>query len=109
MTSMAESASAVDDYVNLQKAQRWRSMPAQRVELVRKSYAQQLARSASQTIDDRRKRAELKAEIYGHLLPLLELHANEQATSRRYYQKIITALAASLALTLTVSAITLVF
>lgn len=106
---MAESASAIDDYVNLQKSQRWRSMPEQRVELVRKSYAQQLARSASQAIEDRRKRAELKAEIYGHLLPLLELHGQEQASSRRYYQKIIAVLAASLALTLSVSAIVLVF
>ena len=105
---MAESASAVEDYVNQQRAQRWRSIPEPRAELVRKSYAQQLARSASQAINDRRKRAELKAEIYGHLLPLLELHGREQATSRRYYQKIIAVLAASLALTLSVSAIALI-
>jgi len=106
---MAEPANAVEDYVKLQKAQRWRSMPEQRAELVRKSYAQQLARSASQAIDDRRKRAELKAEIYGHLLPLLELHGKEQATSRGYYQKIIAVLSISLALALSVSAIALLF
>jgi hypothetical protein len=106
---MAEPAGAVEDYVNLQRAQRWRSMPQQRVELVRKSYAQQLARSASQTIGDRHKRAELKAEIYGHLLPLLELHAKEQASSRRYYQKIVGVLGVSLALTLSAGAIALLF
>ena len=104
---MAESASPVEDYVNMQRAQRWRSMPAQRVALVRKSYAQQLARSASQAVDDRHKRAELKAEIYGHLLPLLELHAKEQAASRAFYQKIILVLGISLAAILSISAIAL--
>ena len=100
---MAEAANAVDEYIALQRQARWRNVSEQRLELARKSYAQQLARSASQPVADRRKRAELKANIYSHLLPLLELHAKEQATVRQFYRKLVLILGAGL---LAVSGIT---
>jgi hypothetical protein len=100
---MADAANAVEEYIELQRQQRWRSPPAQRLELVRKSYAQQLARSASQAVTDRRRRAELKADIYNHLLPLLEMHAKQQAITRRYYQKIVLVLASGLLLSAAVT------
>ena len=97
---MAQSSSAVEDYTNLRRASRWRQPPAQRAELVRKSFAQQLARNASQIVQDRRKRSEVKAELYAHLLPLLEAHDREQHASRTLYQKIILILSGALAVSL---------
>jgi hypothetical protein len=106
---MGQAANTIDEYVELQSRQRWRSVPAGKLELVRKSYAQQLARSASQSVTDRRKRAELKAEIYSHLLPLLEMHAREQAATRAYYQKIVVGLTAGLLIATAVIALLVVW
>jgi hypothetical protein len=104
---MAQTSSAVEDYLDLQRGARWRQPQPQRQVLIRKSYAQQLARTASRSVEDRRKRAELKAEIYAHLLPLLEAHDQEQSASRRMYQKIIGTLVGALAITLSLLAISL--
>jgi hypothetical protein len=104
---MAESTSAVEDYLELRKVARWRQPQAHRELLVRKSYAQQLARAASKSVKDRRKRAELKAEIYAHLLPLLEAHDREQSAGRRMYQKLIGALSAALIVVLALLALSL--
>lgn len=106
---MAQSSSAVEDYTNLRRASRWRQPPEQRAELVRKSFAQQLARSASQIVEDRRKRAEVKAELYAHLLPLLESHDREQNASRKLYQKVILILSAALAASFGLLALTFLF
>lgn len=104
---MAQSTSAVEDYLDLRRSARWRQPQPQRELLVRKSYAQQLARTASRIVEDRRARAELKAEIYAHLLPLLEAHDREQSGSRRVYQKVIGALSAALIVALSLVAISL--
>lgn len=104
---MAQPSSAVEDYLELRRGARWRHPAPQREILVRKSYAQQLARTASRRVADRRKRAELKAEIYAHLLPLLEAHDREQSDARRMYQKIIGALSGALVVTLGLLAISL--
>jgi len=96
---MAEAANAVEEYVELQQRGRWRRLPAERLELVRKTYAQQLARSASRTVKDRRSRAEVKAEFYQHLLPLLELHASVQHSTHQRYRKLILSLSIGLLLT----------
>ncbi len=95
---MSDSAQAVDEYLALTRAGRWRAVRAQQAALVRKSYAQQLARAASGVVQDRHKRAEVKAELYSRLLPVLELHAKEQAQMRQSYQKLLGSLAGALVL-----------
>jgi hypothetical protein len=95
---MSDSAHAVDDYLALTRAGRWRAVRAQQAALVRKTYAQQLARAASGVVQDRKKRAEVKAEFYARMLPVLELHAKEQAQMRQSYQKLVGVLAGALLL-----------
>lgn len=104
---MAQSTSAVEDYLEVRREARWRQPKPQRQILARKTYAQQLARTASRSVDDRRKRGELKAEIYAHMLPLLEAHDRELNASRQLYQKIIGAFAGALVVTLSLLAISL--
>ncbi len=99
---MNRDANVVEEYVELQRSQRWRPAPPQRLELVRKSYAQQLARAASVPVSNRRERAETKASIYNHLLPLLEMHADEQTELRSYYQKLLLGTGGGLFATLSV-------
>ena len=72
-----------------------------------KHFALQLARSATKTIDDRRKRAEIKAAVYNHLIPLLNQHAKTQAATHKFYQKLLMMLGGSLLLALAVIALLL--
>jgi len=57
--------------------------------LERKSTAQQLARSATRTINDRKCRSDARIAIYNHLVPILEeQHLNQQQLHRTYRQLI---------------------
>ena len=76
-------------------------------QLLRKSFAAQLARSATQGIEDRRKRAAVKAEVYAHLVPLLDRHWQVMRDLHRFYRKLLAGLGAGLALTLILLAISL--
>jgi hypothetical protein len=60
--------------------------------LARKTSAQQISRSATRAIPDRRCRAETKVAVYNHLVPILEQHHRAQARLHRSYQRVIAAL-----------------
>ena len=98
MNSSSTDVSA-QEYVALHKSQRWRSAHRERLALARKTYVQQLARIGCEYIDNQRKRGEIKAKIYNKLIPMLVMHENEHAATRRYYQKIITVLTGILGIT----------
>ena len=57
--------------------------------LERKSTAQQLARAATEAIADRKLRALAKADVYGHILPLLEDHYGAQRKLHRTYRRLL--------------------
>ena len=68
-----------------------RKLSPEKLQLARKSYAQQLARSATQTISDRRHRAEIKAAVYNHLIPVLDQNFKAQQHLRSRYRKLVAA------------------
>ena len=105
---MSGETQAVDEYLSAsRKAGTLRSLPDAQSQLLRKSFAQQLARSATQGIEDRRKRAAVKAEVYSHLVPLLDRHWQEMRDLHRFYRKLLAGLGAGLALTLFLLAVSL--
>lgn len=105
---MSGETQAVEDYLRASRdAGAWLSSTPEQGQLLRKSFAQQLARSATQSIDDRRKRAIVKAEVYGHLVPLLDRHWQETRNLHRFYRKLLTGLGAGLILSLILLALLL--
>jgi hypothetical protein len=66
--------------------------------LERKSNAQQLARSTTRTIPDRKCRAEIKVAVYNHLVPILEQHHRAQQQLRRTCRHVIVCLSGALML-----------
>jgi len=98
---MSEETQAIDAYLSAsRRAGCWRSLAEPQEQLLRKSFAQQLARSATQGIDDRRKRAVVKSEIYNHLVPLLDRHWEAMRDLHRFYRKLLAGLGAGLTLSL---------
>jgi len=57
--------------------------------LERKSTAQRLARAATEAISDRKLRALAKADVYGHVLPLLDNHYGAQQKLHRTYRRLL--------------------
>ena len=94
---MPDRANAVETYLSSTRPG-WLRPRAQdsQLELVRKSFAQQLARDATRTIDDRRHRAEVKAAVYNHLTPLLEQHHRSLRELHRFYQKLLLSIGGAL-------------
>lgn len=72
----------------------------EKLALARKTSAQQLARSATQAISDRKLRALAKADVYGQVLPLLEAHYSAQQHLHRTYRRLLTWTGGALILTL---------
>lgn len=79
---------------------RWltRQRSEEQLALERKSAAQQLARSATRVVADRRSRAEAKAAVYNHLIPILELHYQSQRRLHRTCRRALACMAGALAL-----------
>lgn len=106
---MSAETKAVDDYLRACTQNNfWPSTPDVKSQLLHKSFAQQLARSATQSIEDRRHRAAVKAEVYNHLVPLLDRHAQTTRDLHRFYQKLLAGLGTGLTLTLLVLAALLI-
>lgn len=73
--------------------------------LERKTNAQQLARSATRTISDRKCRAEIKVAVYNHLVPILEQHHRAQQQLRRTCRQLFVCLGGALMLTIAVAVV----
>lgn len=61
----------------------------ERLALERKSTAQQLARTATEAISDRKLRALAKADVYGQILPVLDHHHGVQRKLHRTYRRLL--------------------
>ncbi len=72
------------------------------VHLARKSYALKVARSVAKSVDNRRKRAEVKAEFYKVLMTLLEKQATSREGLEVLYRKTVLSLIGCLALTIAI-------
>ena len=93
---MSSESTAIENYLQVNgRINLWGKLSEERDRLSRKSFAQQLARSATRSIEDRRKRAEVKTQIYNHLLPVLDQHAKVQCHMQRIYRKLMIGLSAA--------------
>ena len=87
---MPGQANAVEDYLKTTRPTfRWRESGGEKAELVRKAFAQQLARAATRTVNDRHSRAEVRIAVYNHVTPLLEQHHKAIANLHRFYRKLL--------------------
>jgi hypothetical protein len=98
---MQSQTSVTEDSVNSSQPRLFeaglfqRKLSPEKLQLERKSYAQQLARSATRTISDRRHRAEIKAAVYNHLIPILDQNFHAQQHLRSRYRKRLAAVGAA--------------
>ncbi len=104
MTKLAEAKPPEPDY------SMWpRRNDREQVHLARKSYALKVARSVAKSVDNRRKRAEVKAEFYKVLMTLLEKQATSREGLEVVYRKTVLSLIGCLAVSIAIISILVAF
>ena len=104
MTELAEAKPPEPDY------SMWpRRNDREQVHLARKSYALKVARSVAQSVDNRRKRAEVKAEFYKVLMTLLEKQATSREGLEVLYRKTVLSLFGCLAVAVAIISLLIAF
>ncbi|MFV2089984.1 MAG: hypothetical protein ACC642_04965 [Pseudomonadales bacterium] len=99
---MQRQTSAIDGYPNsTQPSLFLKQLSEEKLQLERKSCALQLARSATRTISDRRRRSEIKVEVYNHLIPILDQNFKAQQYLHKSYRKLVAVLSGALTLAIT--------
>ena len=87
---MPNQAEIIKAYLDSTKPRRFGRAPRDaKAAQVRKSFAKQLARTASRSVKDRHNRAEVNAAVYNHLTPLLEQHHRAQRELQHFYSTLL--------------------
>jgi hypothetical protein len=76
------------------------SSKEEKLALARKASAQRLARTATEAISDRKLRALAKADVYSHVLPVLDAHYGAQQRLHRIYRRLLALTCGALAIAL---------
>jgi hypothetical protein len=76
------------------------SSDEEKLALERKASAQRLARAATEAISDRKLRALAKADVYSHVLPVMDAHYGAQQQLHRMYRRLLAWTCGALAIAL---------